>query len=381
MATEKNLLPDPEVLFFQTSPYGNLDAIVQHNGETVYFYLNERPIENRPPKFGMRACWVRNLVEGKLVFNMTAIDQGDPPLFPRTHTLNREGQPIPPADSLSVAWFEEGNGAALVQTDSDSGESKTLTVIPPWSGDNGFMGYSLECAAESHFCSPLPKEGALHDRIEKAKEFWGSFGSDTPTPFAVQQPKQLAIYREYFGSNDQKQSDQQNEAYFNVNGDNFPPRGLVEFRRDGRLFLMTTGMSIVPQPNVELTSEFPSTLRRVELAFQADLNLLTDDAVNQARQNFSSLAALPWRQFNWLGAGHSCSFPDVIEGCDSAVLVNESARATLQSGELSSTIELGSFREDPVNLLWIVPVTNDQMKRLEEHESSVVELAKETWAD
>jgi len=68
-------------ILFQTSPYGNLDAIVEHDGRAVYFYLSagQRP-DNR---FGMRACWVRNLELGPHVINQEDMEAGIAPMLPR----------------------------------------------------------------------------------------------------------------------------------------------------------------------------------------------------------------------------------------------------------------------------------------------------------
>lgn len=383
MNHDKRLLDDPEVLFFQTSPFGNLDAIVQQNGQTVYFYLNERVGENQRSFFGTRACWVRNLVEGPLVFNMPEIDSGIPPVFPRTQTKHREGQPLPAPDSLHVVWFEEGNGAALIETDLETGNVQTIAVIPPWSGDNGFMGYSRECVVDSHFCSPLPDAGVLYDRIEKADSFWHDF-VETPTPFATLQPKQLQAYRDHFGRLSGAVGPLQETQYFNINGDQFPPRGLVEFRLEESVYWLTTAMSIVPQPNVELSVEFPSAQRRIELAFQMDLAKASEATIERARNSMGALASIPWRQFNWLGKGHTCSFA-VVEGFDVAVLIDDQTRVEVlndaieqqnDSGKLVQGIEMGSFREDPINLLWIVPISSMQMQQLENRECTVADIAR-----
>jgi hypothetical protein len=71
-------LSEPVVLHFETSPFQTIDAIVQHDGKSVYFYLNEshlrdgqseNPNTNIQTGFGTRACWVRNLEIGPLVLN------------------------------------------------------------------------------------------------------------------------------------------------------------------------------------------------------------------------------------------------------------------------------------------------------------------------
>ncbi|MEL7498499.1 MAG: hypothetical protein AAFN77_12880 [Planctomycetota bacterium] len=343
MTSSPSSLDDPEVLLFQSSPFGNLDAIVQQNGETVYFFLNERVAKGRSPKFGMRACWVRNLVQGPLVFNVAALESGTPPVFPRTHVANREGLTAPDSESLRIVWFEEGNGAALLESTDEA--EKLLAVIPPWSGENGFMGYADECVVENQFCAPLPAETSLQDRIERADQFWQSF-SQQPTPFAEVQPNQLTRYREAMARSVSQTEPLGENQYFNINGDKFPPRGLVEFQVADQLVLLTVGLCMTPQPNVEMAVENPRMFRRIELGFTGSLTELDAATVERARTTLSSIAAIPWAQFSWLGPDHTCSFPGIVDECDTAILKTD--------GPIE--IELAPFRDDPVTILWITPM-------------------------
>jgi hypothetical protein len=53
---------------------------------------------------------------------------GSPPLLPRRYCKHPEGAALPAAEDLEIVWFEEGNGAALLE------RGEPLTVIPPWAG-------------------------------------------------------------------------------------------------------------------------------------------------------------------------------------------------------------------------------------------------------
>ena len=262
---------DPVTMLFETSPLGNLDAIVQHDDRTVYFYLNENPgaIAGKP-KFGTRACWVQNLTTGPLVFDQAEMQQGLPLLLPRTHTLSREGVPLPNADRLAVIWFEEGNGAALVLQDDQQQVEKVLAVIPPWSGQEGFHGYSAECAVENEVCWPLPLKEALTKRITNADSFWKGFQNEN-NPLTQLQKAQLQAYRERFlavdGDSDIDVGDEvDGESHFSIVGAKFPPRKLVQYDLADSIVIVTVGMSLLPQPMVELATDQPSRFRRVELA-------------------------------------------------------------------------------------------------------------------
>jgi hypothetical protein len=372
---------DTETLLFETSPFGNIDAIVEHNGQTVYFYLNERlQSENQQPRFGTRACWVRNLVEGPLVLNADAMQDGSPPVLPRIQTLHRAGQPLPDRNRLSIVWFEEGNGAALVESPSPlaAGEleiktqqpasndhknppeqelGKVLAVIPPWSGQDGFHGYAAECATENPVCWPLPPNPALVERIRNAVEFWDQFTPEK-NPFGTLQKQRLAYYETRFGNPKAVANSIGNQqySYFAIDGSKFPPRGLVEFKSDAGTILATVGLSLLPQPMVEMNTQTPTDLRRIELAIALPA-AATQLQIDTAKQNISRLAAYPWSQFTWLGAGHTCSFVGIRPECNSAILIDDSVIRT-SSHPMANGSQIEGFRGDKVNLLWIFPVTN-----------------------
>ncbi len=245
-------------LLFETSPFGNLDAIVEHDGRAVYLYLSSQGRDDS--KFGTRACWVRNLVPGPYVINEDEMKQGIPPVLPRTHCKYSDSRPVPDAARLQVVWFEEGNGIALFET-TETGEQVMLAVIPPWSGLDGFHGYANECAAENPICWPLPDNPNLFRRIARASEFWNACQAIDEHPFAKLQQDVLAVYRNTWGPE---------SNYFSIDGGNFPPRGLATFELNDQFIAATVGMSFCPQPNVELNVDDPQNFRRVELAIRLD---------------------------------------------------------------------------------------------------------------
>ena len=353
---------EPVTLLFQSSPLGNLDAIVQHDGRTVYFYLNENPAAlSGKPKFGTRACWVQNLITGPIVFDQAEMQQGVPLLLPRTHTINREGTELPHADRLSVVWFEEGNGAALILEDDQQLTEKVLAVVPPWSGEEGFHGYAAECAVENEVCWPLPAHEALTKRIRQADEFWKSF-QNKDNPFALLQKSQFQAYRQRFlalAGDDLGVGDKvTGETYFSIDGGKFPPRGLVQYDLAESIVIATVGMSLLPQPMVELATDQPSQFRRIELAVRLPKQSVDEARLTAARNNVSKLAAYPWRNFSWLGAGHTCNFVDVRNRCDNALLIQDKFVRPNESQPLED------FRGDPVNLLWLLPVDQEQQQTL-----------------
>lgn len=378
---------EPQVLLHAASPYGNLHAAVQADERTVYLYLYDDP-ELAQQRFGTRACWVCNLIEGPLVMDLEPGEYDAPPVLPRTVTKHREGQSIP--DNLEIVWFEEGNGIALIQRTAPD-DFEILTVIPPWSGENGLMGYAAQCAVENQLCGPLPETEALRMRIEDSAAFWASFRTDQndaqSTPFAQAQAAQLPAYqafaKAYNTSFDQS-------GYCSINHNAFPPRGLVEFTvgdqdAPDELLAFTVGVSIVPQPNVELAVEYPRSLRRIELACwlnQTNAPKINAKQLEQLRAVFSGIARAPWQNFIWFQSGQGCSFPGVIEGSSDALLIDDRTRLKIENElgfESIEPVKLHEFRGDPVNLIWLVPVTDQQMKSVQAGEESPYQVAKRLW--
>ncbi len=355
-----------EVLLFETSPYGTVDAIVQHDGRSIYFYLNGSSA-NTNQNFGTRACWVRNLKIGPYVLNEAEAREGIPPMLPRTHCKPLDPGRLPAPDDLEIVWFEEGNAAALRQVSNPLNSTETLAVIPPWSGFDGFHGYASECASESAVCWPMPTNPQLQKRITNAEEFWTSF-SRTPDPFSQLQTKIMAAYQSRFLPT--ASVGRATEHYFSIDGGKFPPRGLVHYQSDERQVLATVAMSLCPQPTVELHADQPSKFRRIEIALE--LTAGCDEAtIANARQALSSLAAYPWQHFNWFGHGHTCRLENLYPGVDAALFVNDAA---LNPNRQSN---LPVFRGDPVQLLWLIPLTEPQKIRLLEQEISVEDFVSQ----
>ncbi len=316
-------------LLFETSPYGNLDAIVQHDHRAVYFYLNG------DESFGTRACWVKNLIPGPLVLNQDEITAGVPPLMPKPYCTNNEPQAVPVADSLRIIWLEEGNGAALYE------DTQLLAVIPPWSGTDGFHGYAKECSMENPIAWPLIELESLLIRIARAQEFWESCRSETKHPFAHLQPELLAIYNRWFGVEGR---------YFSLDGGHFPPRGAMLYRCPDRIAMVSVGMSLRPQPNVEMSVEHPADLRRIELGIELPAQV-PDDQLQPLLEQFSGLVAFPWQAFTWFGQGHSCQFPQLQQwlACDTVRF-----EAATNENSTSGSLQL-EFRGDPIQFLWLKP--------------------------
>lgn len=356
---------EPEALLFETSPYGTLDAIVQHDGRSVYLYLNQSP--NSGKAFGTRACWIRNLTIGPYVINEDEMKSGVPPMLPRTDCVVRDGLPLPNPEHLSFVWFEEGNGVALIETD-DGGNQQILAIIPPWSGLDGFHGYSAQCAVETPLCWPMPENPKLEQRIDQARQFWTSFESSSdanPSPFSQLQSSLIQSYNTQFQDEEGVEPE-----YFTIDGGKFPPRGLIRYRTQTHLTMATVGMSLCPQPAVELFNDQPFLLRRIELAIELPISFTENpEQLENVTRQICNLASYPWRNFTWLGPGHTCQMGGVWEDCETALLIREADFLN------SDGFKMPLFRKDPISLLFATPITNQQKQQLEENSISPKQIA------
>lgn len=317
-------LVEPDVALFETSPDGSLDAIVQQDQRTVYLYLH-----GREGPFGTRACWVRNLIAAPIEMSRSDLEQGIPPVLSRFATNHPHGAAAPAREHLRIVWFEEGNGVALLEHD------EVLAVIPPWSGQEGFHGYARDCIAESEVCWPMPSQPALRERIRRAAQFWLSWKSGSP--FEDLRNELLPVYRRRFGSE---------AGPFEVDRERWPPLWLYRFPSGSGERMLSAGMSVRPQPNVELTQERPAALRRIELGieFRPGLEM---ESPEQALELLAGQARYPWRKWTWLGHGHVAKLTRNDGEPWHLLFVSDRPR----QGELLR------YRDDPVNLLWMVPIT------------------------
>lgn len=335
-----------DILVEAMSPNGNIMAIVQATPASVHLYLTARPETN----FGMRAVWVRNLAPAPAAIRAEVVQRGEPPMMPAATCAHPQGAPLPDSDALRVIWFEEGDSAALFEGD------EMLAAIPPWSGVEGFHGYARDCTGESPLAWPLKEATVIPQRAARAAEFWRSWEPGRAHWPAVQDAF-LGAYERVFGKHKQ---------YWGIDGGKWPPRAVASFETDAALVLLTLGVSIRPMPKVELAFEDPQPHRRIELGFAFDRAIANDEMIHDAVSYMSGQSSLPWQFYTWLGVGHTVQCEPCPAGSEFAavMLVTDPPGAP--------AIAMPTYRDDPVNLLWVVPITAAEWKAAQEQSSSEV---------
>src|SRR6202046_373940 len=112
--------PEPETLVESTSPYESRRMVVEYDGTTTAAYLNDETS-------AVAATWIANHQPAPPTTDLGRLNSGRAPVMPVAHTKHPGGRPPLDPAALTVLWFEEGDGAAVLEN------GQLLAVIPGWS--------------------------------------------------------------------------------------------------------------------------------------------------------------------------------------------------------------------------------------------------------
>jgi hypothetical protein len=225
-------------------------------------------------------------------------------------------------------------------------------------------GYARDSAGQGPLAWELTADNVLIDRFEGACEYWNAWNDENLWPTI--QSSLLSQIEEQTG---------QHSNYYAIDGGHWPPKALVRIPCRESTVLITIGVCTRPQPTVEMHSEEPELLRRIELAAVLPKRW-PDAAVMKFAGYLSGQTNLPWNTYSWLGPEHTVPC-DAWQnaGFDFAVLLREHARAP----RLSLKPQFG----DPVNVLWFVPITAAERQiAIDRGTKELVEtLPPDRWSD
>jgi len=327
-------MSEPIVLLEDSSPNGNGAAVVEQDDRVACFYfMTEIDSEKR-----IRTCWVRNLQPAPEMLDALGMREGLPPMMPRAHCKHPDGSPPLDSQNLRIVWSEEGDAAALYEHD------ELLAVIPSWGGSNGFDGFARDCIGDGPIAWELSDTNGSHDRYAKAAEYWRSWDDGDLWP--GYQDKMLGALQQAYGPH---------SRYFAIDGGNWPPKALVWFNQHSSAILATIGVSMRSQPSVEQFVENPSSFQRIELGACLDLSV-GESTIKEVAAYISGQSGLPWSQNTWIGHGHTLP-SDVFErhsaGRMPFVIFSNQHPVLI-------TPALPAFRDDPVSILWMIPISGQE---------------------
>jgi hypothetical protein len=280
-------------------------------------------------------------------------------MLPRPACTNPLGRIPLERDALTIVWFEEGDGAALVEN------GDILAVVPTWDKATGFEGYARDCIAKSPLAWPMPAGDGLRQRVQRAAAWWASW-EDDGDPWTPYRDAAIESLASAFG---------EPVHYYASGEDEWPPLAVLRFHREDVVYLLTCGMGLRPQPRVELAYTDPTPHRRVELALAMD-PALVDAGKGAIITWLGSQGRFPWHFRTFLGTGHTMP-------CDglprSAVAAAFNSQLWLKDPPGVPAARFPDFRGDPVSVLWGLPITSAE-RDLAEKSGSASLLAALTEA-
>ena len=329
-----------EVLLEEVGPNGNIQAVVEADEDVCYFYL----FGDEGTNFGVRSVWVRNHSAAPDFLSITRLTSGVAPKNPGVYCRHPQGLPAPRSGQLRVVWLPAGDGAALYE----GGE--VVAIVPPCSGTNGFHGYARDCIGEGPLAWEITSDNALIGRFREAGSYWQQWESADMWPSV--QEMLLSSIEQTFGDH---------SNYYAIDGGQWPPKAIVRIPRPDGVVLVTIGVSVRPQPRVEMFTEQPELLRRIELGVVLPARW-TDDAVKRFASYMSGQSGLPWNRYSWLGSGHTIP-------CDSWENASFSFALLQPSHPAVPTPTLEPLFGDPINILWFVPISAAEQQTAVNHGS------------
>ncbi|MCE7996390.1 MAG: suppressor of fused domain protein [Roseivirga sp.] len=343
-SSSKEEFQEPEVLLQEESPLCPVTAVVEQDNRAAHLYLWGPENSN----FGTKSCWVRNLKPAPEKTNSREMNKGIAPMLEKAYCRFPEGQSALKKEDLSFVWLEEGDGVALME------KTEIIAIIPSWSGHGGFFGYARDAKGQESIGWELRDTNEMHTRVSEARECWEAWDTETD-PFSLHQPGMLELYEEALGKHDK---------YYAIDNREWPPRGLYVRNGPSKAVCVTVGLSLVPQPQVEMYVEDRMSHNRIELGMMLN-GTLSEDELDSLASGVSGQAAIPWSNITFLGEGHTINLS--IGG-------DHDKTAVLLTSDLSCLpiLDLGVYRDSAIRLLWMIPITTKEREHIMEHGSETL---------
>ncbi len=323
---------EPEIIFEEWSPVCNIQAFVEKSDCAYYFYLWINPESD---EHEIRSCWICNRIKAPEDVDFSKMEDGQAPCMPIGY-INHDPNGIELQDEdLGIQWFEEGDAAALLL------KNEIIAVIPCFSGYNGFSGYSIYANGTGPFAWELKQAYKLFEqKVIESKKFWSYFERDYWNDIQQSHMQTLELYMGKY------------EKYYAIDDNHFPPKALITGRKQGVIYGITAGVSLIPMPKVELAYQDKyKEYRRIELGFACSQK--HESMFNGMIGVISGLSSLPWQEITYLGHGHTIPFSS-IEGYEYILFLNA------RNLKNSNSPKYADFMNEKINLLWLKPITSEE---------------------
>lgn len=329
----------PETLLWAQYPDGRYGAVVQSDGQAVYFAI-QKLVGDEAAEMPSRWVWVRNLRPAPLMFAEPQADSVRLPLVAESYCVHPPGRPPLDLEQTRIVWFEQGIGAMLVE-----GE-QVLAIIPP-QNQLEHPGYSAECRLPCAFAVPLEDDDLYYPLARTLPSYWADWANGNP--FASWYRSAVSAITRSLGGLIQE---------FSVASEAWPAVRVVQFgNAQGGSCLLTIGMALRCQPLVERELINFHDHQRLELAVR--IPPAADAQAVQAMAGWlAGLARYPWHQETCFlplqklktaaPTTNVSMFPG--QGTVELTLIAEQQAAAPMA---RPPVSLPDHRQQAVNLLWL----------------------------
>ncbi|AKF39008.1 TPA: suppressor of fused domain protein [Yersinia enterocolitica] len=329
-------MKESEVLAEVSNENQTLVAVVQQDQRVVYFYIY--PQEAFEERFPVRACWVRNLVAAPISADNVALEQGLAPRLAAEFCRNVAGEAELDAQFISIIWSESDDGAALWY------QGQLLAIIPGWSlYIDHSVCYSASCIKDNPLTLPLgsASTNTQYARAQNTRQFWRTWQQEEGNPWPALQAEYIQCYEQHFGPA---------IKYYAIDQGKWPPMAISQHEKEGIYYFLTLGVSIRPQPWVEILFNDDATkYRRFEMAIAIDNQYVNEDNAIHMASALAGFAHVPWGKITWLGEGHTLESEVAPQGYEGYILSSKLY-------DNADSLILPLQQDDPVNIYWASPV-------------------------
>ena len=219
-----------------------------------------------------------------------------------------------------------------------------LAIIPGWSlYIDHSISYSASCIKDNPLTLPLgsASTNTQYASAQNTRQFWRSWQQEEGNPWPALQADYMQCYEQHFGPS---------VKYYAIDQGTWPPMAISQHEKEGIYYFLTLGVSIRPQPWVEILFNDDATqYRRLEMAIAIDSQYINEDnAINMASA-LAGFAHVPWSKITWLGEGHTLESAVAPQGYEGYIL---SSALYADADNLTLPYQQG----DPVNMYWVSPV-------------------------
>lgn len=322
----------PKVIYIEKSPIINATAYVQEDSRCAYLYLVANA---NTPNSITNCCWLRNFKSAPKNNDKTAEKRGLEQMQYKEACNHPKGTERFDNEWLSITWLEEGCGVALYY------KSELVAVIPTLDRNRIYNGYSKESLIETEIAKPLTSYENLDGKLEKSYIFWKCW---TENKWKDIKEQYITVLDNIFDCESKE---------YDIENNSWHPKSVIVYDKGVIVYLVTLGVSIIPQPLVE--NDNYDKYKRIELIFPVSKRYYEAHKKNII-EAISKVSTYPWKYIKLIKSGNIIETP-MIKQCN--MRTEKTLLLDSEECEEIPDLKIGKFRDDEIKLLWMVPISNE----------------------